>query len=57
MKKLNNKILIAVLLALVGLFAASRFFRSGRLETNLPAELMAVDTSAVTEILVYPNAE
>ncbi|HLZ16013.1 MAG TPA: DUF4340 domain-containing protein [Cyclobacteriaceae bacterium] len=57
MKKLNNKILIIVLLALAGVFALSRIFRASSREGNLPQELISLDTASVTEIRVYPNAE
>src|SRR6185369_18062230 len=57
MKKLNNKILIIVLLLLAGIFALSRIFRASSREGNLPKALLSLDTAAVTEIKIYPNAE
>lgn len=57
MKKLNNKILIIVLLVLAGVFTLSRVFRASTRESNLRHELVNLDTAAVTEIKIYPNAE
>jgi len=55
MKKINNKILVVALLALVGLFVLSKVFRSPRLESNLRKELVALDTAKVTELRVAPG--
>jgi len=57
MKKLNNKILIIVLLVLAGIFALSRIFRASSREGNLPKELLSLYSAAVTEIKIYPNTE
>ncbi len=57
MRKINNTILIVVLLGLAGIFALSRIVRSPRLEGNLRKELVKVDTARVTEILVTPSGE
>ena len=57
MKKLNNKTLILVLLALIGIFVLVRVFRAPALESNLKKELVAVDTSKVTLIKLFPKAE
>jgi len=57
MKKLNNKILIIILLVLAGVFALSRIFRASSREGNLTKTLLSLDTAAVTEIKIYPNKE
>jgi hypothetical protein len=57
MKKVNNKILILVLIALVGIFVLVRLFRAPALESNLKKELTTVDTSKVTLIKLWPESE
>jgi hypothetical protein len=57
MKKLNNKILIGVLVGLAVVFALSRIFRSSRLQSNLKTELLQVDTASVDKVLVFAVAE
>ena len=57
MKKVNNKILIIVLIALVGIFVLVRLFRAPALESNLKKELTSVDTSKVTLIKLWPETE
>jgi hypothetical protein len=57
MKKLNNKILIIVLIALVAIYALSRVFRASSRESNLPKELVRLDTAAITEIKIYTAKE
>ena len=47
MKKLNNKILIGVLVGLAAVFALSRVFRSAQLSSNVRTELLMVDTASV----------
>lgn len=53
MKKLNNKILIAVLAGLVGIFALARVFRAPAREGNLKKELVTLDTAKTTRIKIY----
>jgi len=57
MKKLNNKTLILILIALVGIFVLVRLFRTPALESNLKKELVAIDTSKVTLIKVWSRSE
>jgi hypothetical protein len=57
MKKLNNKILIIVLIALVGIFVLVRMFRTPGLESNLKKELVTVDTAKVTLIKLWPKVD
>jgi hypothetical protein len=56
MKKLNNKILLIVLVAMVGVFALSRLFRSPKLEANMRKELITLDTAKVTEVRIAASA-
>lgn len=57
MKTLNNKTLILILIALVGIFVLVRLFRTPALESNLKKELVSVDTSKVTLIKLWPKSE
>ena len=57
MKKLSNKILLAGLVVLVGIFVASRFFRSPGLESNLRKDLLTLDTAKIDEIKILPSKE
>jgi hypothetical protein len=54
MKKIDPWKLAAILLGLVLVFMAVRKFRSPRLEGNLPATLVVVDTTEVTELVITP---
>jgi hypothetical protein len=55
MKKLNNKILIAALVGLVGIFALSRWLRSPGLESNLKKELLSLETASINEVRIKPS--
>lgn len=56
MKKINNKVLVIGLVALVGIFVLSRVFRSPKLEGNLRKELVVIDTAKVSEVrIAMPN--
>jgi Domain of unknown function (DUF4340) len=57
MKKLNNKTLILIFLGLIGIFVLVRLFRTPALESNLKKELVAIDTSKVTLIKVWPGSD
>ena len=57
MKKLSNKILLIGLVVLVGIFIASRFFRSPGLESNLRKDLLKLDTASVSEVRILPSKE
>lgn len=52
MKKLSNKILLAVLIVLIGIFALSRVFRAPSLEGNLQKSLVQVDTATVDQVKI-----
>ena len=54
MKKLNNKILIATLVGLAGIFALSRWLRSPGLESNVKKELVSLDTASINEVRMKP---
>jgi hypothetical protein len=57
MKKLSNKILLVGLIVLVGIFVASRFFRSPGLESNLRKDLLKLDTAKISEVRILPSKE
>lgn len=57
MKKLNNKILIGVLIGLAAVFALSRVFRASKRQSNLRTELLKVDTASVTRVLLNAAVE
>jgi hypothetical protein len=52
MKKINNKILVIGLAALVGIFVLSKLFRSPKLEGNIRKELISLDTAEISEVRV-----
>lgn len=52
MKKINNKVLVIGLVALVAIFVLSRVFRSPKLEGNLRKELVSIDTAKVSEFRI-----
>lgn len=54
MKNLNNKILIAALVGLIGIFALSRWLRSPGLEGNVRKQLLSLDTATVSEVKIKP---
>jgi hypothetical protein len=54
MKKINNKVLILVLVVLVGVFIASRLFRSPGLESTIRKDLVSLDSATITEIRISP---
>jgi hypothetical protein len=54
MKKINNRILIIVLVVLVGIFIASRLFRSPALESTIRKDLVTLDSASITEIRISP---
>ena len=54
MKNINNKTLILIFGALVGIFVLVRLFRTPALESNMKKELVALDTSSVTMIKIWP---
>ncbi len=57
MKKTNNWILIGLLGGLVLVFIGMKIFRSPTLESNLPENLTEVDSSKVTELIVFPGKD
>ncbi len=56
-KKFNNKTLVIVLVVLVGLFLVSRALRQKQSTGTLNTDLVQMDTSRVSSILLYPSAE
>lgn len=57
MKKVNNKILILVLLLLMVVFVSTRVFRSPARESNLNNDIFKVDTSRIKEVKLYTEAD
>ncbi len=55
--KFNNKTLVIILVILVGLFFVSRIIREKRSSGTLRRDLVQIDSSLVTSILLYPSAE
>lgn len=55
MRKFSNRILLIALIALIGIFTLSRFFRSPKLESNLTKELVRLDTSQIDEVRIIPE--
>jgi hypothetical protein len=55
--KFNNKILLIVLVVLAGLFILTRTLRHKRSSGNLKTDIVQIDSSLVSEILLYPSAE
>ncbi len=56
-KKLNNKTLLYIFIALLALFFIVKWYQKTRAEKTLNTELVSIDTSKVSEILLYPTAE
>lgn len=55
-KKFNTKTLLIILVILGGIAAFSKY-RSKKTENTFHEEFVKIDTSAVTQILIYPKAE
>lgn len=55
--KFNNKILLVVLVILAGIFILTRTIKQKRSSGNLKTDIVNVDSSVVTTILLYPSAE
>lgn len=55
--KFNNKSLLIALAALLLLFIFVKFYQSVKTESTLKTNLVEVDTSKVTKVLIYPTAE
>lgn len=56
-KKFNNKTLIIVLVLLTGLFFISRIISQKRSGGTLKTDLVEIDSSLISTILLYPSAE
>jgi hypothetical protein len=56
-KKISNKILLVVLAAVTVTYVAVRYFKSQKTERTFKTELVTIDTSKVSSILLYPHAE
>src|SRR5260221_13354545 len=56
-KKFNTRTLVIILLILGGLAALNKFYFSKKGESTFQTEFVKIDTSTVTQILIYPKAE
>lgn len=57
MKRFNNKILFILLVLLACAFVLTRVFRSPARESNLDTDALAIDTSGIDKIVLYPMAD
>ncbi len=55
--KVNNKILLIVLVGLVGILAITKLITSEKSRRTLETELVQIDTSRISEMRIYPMAE
>lgn len=56
-KKTNNRLLIIILLALIGLFVFVKFFRSSWTERTMKTDIVEIDTAKISSIVIYPNSQ
>ncbi|WP_281987011.1 DUF4340 domain-containing protein [Aquimarina aggregata] len=56
-KKINNKVLITVLVSLVIIFLATNYFRKHNSKTSLKTDSIAIDTSQVSKISIQKVAK
>ncbi|NJM93917.1 MAG: hypothetical protein HC842_03940, partial [Cytophagales bacterium] len=56
-RKLNNKNLLILLVALGLVLGLTKWLGSGRKERNFDADVVAIDTAQVTHISIFPKAE
>ncbi len=54
---MNNKVLFLILAVLLGAFLLSKVLDSGKRTKSFDAELLAVDTTKITSIVLYPKAD
>ena len=55
--KFNNRILLIVFLILAAIFVITRFTSLGKSDRTLTTDIVEIDTSQVSSILLYPRAE
>ena len=53
---MNNKILAAIFLILLGIFAGTKLFKGDR-DVNFNKVFTSIDTSKVTEIIIHPKSD
>jgi hypothetical protein len=56
-KSFNNKILIIILVVLTGVFLLTRMINQKRSSGTLKTDLVSIDSSLISTILLYPGAE
>jgi hypothetical protein len=55
--RFNNRLLLIILVGLLSIFLITRFTKVRNTSKTLRTDLVSIDTSQVTEILLYPTAE
>jgi len=56
-KRPDNRILLLILVILVAVFLVAKFLKTGKTEKSFKTELVQLDTSKITTILLYPKAD
>lgn len=56
-RKFNNKYLLVAFVILIVLFVFVKFYKSAKSERTLRADIVQIDTAAVTKILLYPESD
>jgi hypothetical protein len=54
-KKINNKVLIIILVGLVGIFVITNYLRNNRSTTTVDTDLIHIDTTAISSIIISPT--
>ncbi len=54
---MNNKTLLIVFLALLGIFLLSKLFDTNKRVKSFDTELIALDTASISSIILYPKAD
>lgn len=54
---MNNKTLLLVFLALLGIFLLSKLFDTNKRVKSFDTELIALDTASISSIILYPKAD
>jgi len=56
-RKFSSTTLVIILVVLIGFVALNKFYFSKKSESTFNEEFVSIDTSMVSEILIYPKAE
>ncbi|MDH5381191.1 MAG: DUF4340 domain-containing protein [Cyclobacteriaceae bacterium] len=57
MKKINNKILLVIVLIFIGILMTYKYYQSPKLESNFESLLLSLDTARITKVLINPAAD